>query len=494
MASPAKTSHKPNLEAELIRDMAKMSKDPLKWVMYSFPWGSGDLSDETGPDAWQTEILSAVRDGLLTINEAIQIAVASGHDIGKTALLCWLILWGVSTFEDTRIIVTANTETQLKTKTWPELKKWHRLCITSHWFKYNATSLHAIDDNHKETWRADMIPWSEHNSEAFAGLHNKGKRIVLIFDEASAIPDIIWEVSEGALVDADTEIMWFAFGNPTMNSGRFKECFGKFKHRWIHKQIDSRSAKISNKAKIQQWIDDYGIDSDFVKVRVRGMFPNMSAKQYYSVADVDAAFGRELRPDQYNFAPVIITLDPAWEGNDMIEIGRRQGLTFRILRTIPKNDNDIQIAGILAQIEDDEKADAVFIDGGFGTGIISAGRTWGRSWQIVWFSGEANKPGFLNKRAEMAHDGKQWLKDGGALDGCDNELRDDILCPETVPRTDGKVQLEDKKLIKKRLGRSPGKFDAWILSFAFPVFKKWEGHGALGNQQGNKGNDYDPYK
>ncbi len=492
MAPSKKTPSRSNPEAELITDMAKMSKDPYKWVLYSFPWGSGDLSDETGPDDWQTEVLQAIRDGLLTLDQAIQIAIASGHDIGKTALLCWLILWGLSTFENTRIIVTANTETQLKTKTWPELKKWHRLCITSHWFKYNATSLHAIEDSHKETWRADMIPWSEHNSEAFAGLHNKGKRIILVFDEASAIPDIIWEVSEGALVDADTEIIWLAFGNPTQNSGRFKECFGRFKHRWTTKQIDSRSAKISNKAKIQEWIDDYGLDSDFVKVRVRGMFPNMSDKQFYSVEDVDGAFGKELQPGQYDFAPVIITVDPAWEGNDTMEIGKRQGLTFKILRTIPKNDNDIQMAQIIAGIEDDEKADAVFIDGGFGTGIISAGRTWGRSWQIVWFAGAATKQGFLNKRAEMAQDAKQWLKDGGAIP-VDNELREDILSPETVPRTDGKVQLEDKKLIKKRLGRSPGKFDAWILSFAFPVFKKLVGNGPLGNNGNQVSSDYDPY-
>jgi len=491
MTPREKTPYKSNPEAELITDMAKMSKDPYKWVLYSFPWGSGDLLDETGPDEWQTEILQAVRDGLLTVNEAIQIAIASGHDIGKTALLCWLILWGLSTFEDTRIIVTANTETQLKTKTWPELKKWHRLCICGNWFKYNATSLHAVDDAHRETWRSDMIPWSEHNSEAFAGLHNKGKRIILVFDEASSIPDIIWEVSEGALVDADTQILWFAFGNPTQNSGRFKDCFGRFKHRWITKQIDSRSAKISNKAKIQQWIDDYGIDSDFVKVRVRGMFPNMSAKQFYSQADVDAAFQKYLAPEQYNFAPIIITVDPAWEGDDCLEIGRRQGLAFRILRTIPKNDNDILIANTIAQIEDEEKADAVFIDAGYGTGIVSAGRTWGRTWHLVWFSGESTDPGMLNKRAQMANEAKKWLKEGGSI-GDDSELYNDILCPETVPRTDGKVQLEDKKLIKKRIGRSPGKFDAWILSFAFPVSKKMAG--SLGQGVGRVISEYDLFK
>jgi len=216
------------------------------------------------------------------------------------------------------------------------------------------------------------------------------------------------------------------------------------------------------------------------------------ASQFYSLEDLDRAFGKVLRPEQYDFAPKILTVDPAFEGNDLMEIGMRQGLLFRILRTIPKNDNDITMANLIAQIEKDEDADAVFIDGGFGTGIISAGRTWGKDWQIVWFAEKSANPGCLNKRAEMATEAKKWLKDGGAIPD-DKELYEDILCPETVPRTDGKIQLESKKEIKKRLGRSPGKFDAWILSFAYPVSPKERGGSALGEDGENVIWDYDPF-
>ena len=93
----------------------------------------------------------------------------------------------------------------------------------------------------------------------------------------------------------------------------------------------------------------------------------------------------------------------------------------------------------------------------------------------------------------MAHDAKLWLKDGGCLPE-DHELREDILCPEVVSRTDGKVQLESKKEIKKRLGRSPGKLDAWLLSFAFPVYKEFSGEaGPLGTRKKQILHDYDPY-
>ena len=59
--------------------------------------------------------------------EAVRLAVASGHGIGKSALVSWIILWALSTLPDTRGVVTANTEGQLRTKTWPELAKWHAL-------------------------------------------------------------------------------------------------------------------------------------------------------------------------------------------------------------------------------------------------------------------------------------------------------------------------------------------------------------------------------
>jgi len=459
-------------ELDLIDDIAGFSKDPLAYVLYAFEWGSGELSKHKGPDDWQTDVLNDVGAGVVSLQQAIQIATASGHDIGKSALVAWLILWAMSTREDTRGVVTANTESQLRTKTWPELAKWHRLSINRHWFTVTATAIFSVVKDHEKTWRIDAVPWSDSNTEAFAGLHNEGKRILLLFDEASAIPDVIWEVAEGAMLDTDTEIIWCAFGNPTRNTGRFKECFGRFRHRWIGRQIDSRSCRIANKQKIQEWIDDYGIDSDFVKVRVRGMFPSLSVKQFISLEDVDGAFGKSIRPEQYIFAPKILTCDPAWEGDDELVIGMRQGLVFNILRTIAKNDNDITVATLLANLEDEHQADAVFIDAGYGTGILSAGKVLNRShWRLVWFAEKSTDKGCFNKRAEMWKLMRDWLKEGGAIPS-DNVLHDDLIGPETVPRLDGKLQLESKKDMKKRKVPSPNRADALALSFAYPVDKR----------------------
>ena len=111
--------------------------------------------------------------------------------------------------------------------------------------------MHCILPRRPSRSASDAITWSENNTEAFAGLHNASSAVVYIFDEASAIPDKIWEVAEGALTDADTEIVWLAFGNPTRNVGRFKELFdGRFAQFWRSRQIDSRSVSITNKKQI----------------------------------------------------------------------------------------------------------------------------------------------------------------------------------------------------------------------------------------------------
>ncbi len=470
-------------EDELADAMFRFRHDPLGHVLYSYSWGEGELAGSDGPDEWQTKLLDklgkTLRNGsqevdgqLRYVGEAIQEARASGHGIGKSALVSWLILWSLSTFIDTKGVVTANTKTQLQTKTWSELAKWHRLAIFSHWFVYESTSIHAADPKHAKTWRIDAIPWSKENHEAFAGLHNKGKRILLVFDEASAIDDIIWETSEGALTDADTEIMWFVFGNPTRNTGRFRECWRKFRKFWGRAQIDARTARMTNKKNLDKKIDAYGIDSDYVKVRILGQFPHVGDRQFISSKLVDLAFGKHIPEHQFMHAPKILTLDNAWTGSDKSVIGLRQGLCFSILKVIPKNDDDVFMAGLLAQCEDEHKADAVFIDAGYGQGVFSVGKRLNREWNLVSFGASSSKPGFANKRAEMYGGVKEWLGEGGAIPA-DQDLYEDLIAPEyDIIGRNSETILESKEDMRDRGLDSPDKGDSLALSFAFPVQKK----------------------
>ncbi len=138
------------------------------------------------------------------------------HRKKRPGLLAHIL--GISTREDTKGVATANTEVQLKTKTWSELSKWHRLMKDRGKFTLGATVLHSSDADHEKTRRVDQIRRSEGNTEVFSGPHNKGNRVLLVLDEASAIPDIIWEVSEGASTDSNIEILWITFGSLTRNT------------------------------------------------------------------------------------------------------------------------------------------------------------------------------------------------------------------------------------------------------------------------------------
>jgi len=355
--------------------------DALGYVMFAFPWGKPgtSLADDSGPEPWQRDILEKLGKSLLSADdeaseglEAVRVAVASGHGIGKSALVAWIVLWALSTLSDTRGIVTANTEGQLRTKTWPELAKWLALCANRHWFTYTATSLHSARPGRDKTWRVDAITWSENNTEAIAGLHNKGKRAFALFDEASAIPEGVWETVEGALTDAGTELFWAAFGNPTRTSGRFRECFagGRFAHRWSPQQIDSRSVSMTNKAQIATWVKDYGEDSDFVRVRVRGVFPRAGTLQFIDSERIADAIARQLEPDPA--APLIMGVDIARQGADHSVIRFRRGLDARSIPAVKFRIPDLmQVASRVMEQVNSHSPDAVFLDGtGIGWGVV----------------------------------------------------------------------------------------------------------------------------
>jgi hypothetical protein len=446
--------------------------DPLLFAEQSWAWGKGKLE---GQDirVWQADIFDKIAKHLTNTETRftpLRIAVASGHGIGKSAGIGMLTTWALSCFRDPRIVITANTEGQLTTKTSPEVGQWVNSSLFADLFDVSTMSIKM--KSRPEQHRADFVTWSESNTEAFAGLHALGRIVLLIMDEASGIPDKIFEVAEGAMTDEGTVLIHIAFGNPTLNTGAFREAFRKNRKRWITRNIDSRTVEGTNKVALQHIVDTYGEHSDVTKVRVKGQFPSAAALQFISTEDVDKAFGRHYPMSSYNFAPVVIGVDPAWTGADDLVIVKRQGLVSHILRVIPKNDNDWEIATLIANLETEHKADGVFIDGGYGTGIYSAGITMGREWKLVWFGGESPDEGIVNMRAFMWKEMRDWLKQGGAIPN-DQMLYEDLIGVETKPDTrNGRIQLISKEDMKKKGLPSPNRADALALTFAAPVEKK----------------------
>ncbi len=468
------------LEQQLIEDIAGFYDDPLGFVMYSFPWGEpGMLKDEDGPDVWQRDILEvigqSVRDGS-SLGEAIRIAVASGHGIGKTALIAWIIIWFISTREFPQIPVTANTRDQLLHKTWRELSKWHGISINKHWFQWTATKFYNV--HYPETWFASAIPWSEGNSEAFAGTHEK--HVLVIYDEASAIADGIWEVTEGAMTTVGA--MWIAFGNPTRTNGRFKECFARFKHRWITRQVDSRTAKKASQTQIEAWIRDYGEDSDFVRVRVRGVFPRAGTTQFIEHELYDDA--RHYVATGFEFQPKVLILDVARFGDDQSVSSLRQGRKFRVKKRWRGLDTVTLANNFIEHIEDEEP-DAIVIDGdGIGAGVIDIirarnfDRKAGKDILTEFHGGGVpqDPAKYFNRRAEVWGLTRDALKAGFDLPD-DPELEADLTGPQYsyVTRNGCDViQLESKKDMKARGLASPDVGDTLCMSFAVRVRERVE--------------------
>lgn len=456
---------------ELVKFLGSFTHDPVGFVWAAFPWGKGELEGQA-PQEWQLELLSDVAKGLKTINQVFREAVASGNGIGKSTTVSWLILWAISTYEDTKGVITANTETQLRTKTWAELAKWHRLFIGAPLFTYTATAYCSSDVEHEKTWRIDAIPWSEQNPEAFAGLHNQGRRILIIFDEASAISDVIWETVEGATTDKDTEILWFCFGNPTRPDGRFFDCFNKFRKFWRQKQIDSRTVSISNKRQLNEWVEEWGLDSDFVKIHVLGEFPSAGSGQLIGRELVEGAISRykDMDEGRSDGAPVVFGVDPAWTGGDKLVLYMRKGNFSKVLWELPKNDDDSYVAEKLAYLQDEYGMSKGFIDMGYGTGIYSVLKSMGRNdtWELISFASKPIDEYYANKRAEMWNEMKKWLKDGGGVEN-KKEIMTDLTGPQAFINKRSKLQLESKDDMKRRGLASPNYADALALTFAQPV-------------------------
>ena len=468
-----------DVENELADTCGEFYDDPLGWVMWAFDWGHGDLKGRDGPDEWQREYLINLGEQIKTRKfngidpvDPIRKAVASGHGVGKSALTAWLILFILSTRAHSKGVVTANTAEQLKTKTWAELAKWKRLCITGHWFELTSGkgSLSIYHPDHAETWRADGLTSREEASEAFAGLHNANSTAFYLFDEASNIPDIIWEVAEGGLTDGEP---WFmAFGNPTRNSGKFKKCFHP-SSRWAFMHVDARKCKMPNHKLHKQWIEDHGIDSDFVRVRVLGMFPKADDTQFISSGLVGDAMnrgsGRYLGTD-----PLICGVDVARGGGDYCYIQFRRGfdaVTEKTYRIPAESSRDsMRVVSILTDIFRRHQPDQIFVDEtGIGGPILDRLVQLGFPALGVKFGGDAdNKRMYANKTAEMGDRVRQWLQSGGCLKK-DPTLEMELTTRWFAHDSKDRLVLASKDWIKENLGYSPDWADALYLTFAYHV-------------------------
>lgn len=483
------TAEPVDYEQELVDKLYDFRHDPLGCVLFSFPWGEPgtEFAHDPGPRKFQVKALRELGDWLqnpATRHKPFRKAIASGHGIGKSALIAQIVHWAKSTCLDCKVLITANTGDQLKSKTQPEISKWFRSCINKEWFDVHVTSIKINDAEHEATWRTDFNTWSEDNPQAFAGAHNKGKRLVIIFDEASGISDVIWQTVSGALSDADTEIIWLAMSQATRPEGAFYEAvFGDQRNRWHPESIDSRTVEGTNVDEINEEIAVYGENSDHVRVRWLGLFPLAGGGKFIDLELVTRA--RQSLSLGLATDALVAGVDFAWGGADDNVIRFRKGLDARSIPPIKvKGEFTKDPAVMVGKIVDvlsrtfngDQVAMMFFDSAGIASSVQSGVRAMGYHDRImiVNFGADSPKVHCAYMRDFMWDEMKTWLRDGGSIDN-DHELAADLQKPILVSDRLQRVKLESKDEMKKRLAKmgldssSPDDGDALALTFSMKV-------------------------
>lgn len=467
-------------DLQLADEISRFYDDPAGFVKFAYPWGEpGPLENYSGPDEVQLEFLRSLGEEVRARRfngkdpvMPIQMAATSGHGTGKSAMGGWLTDWVISTRPFSIGTVTAGTFTQLKNRTWSEIRRWTKLCITGHWFDVQATGI--FHKAYPERWKVVIQTCKEENAQSFAGQHAADSTSWYLFDEASEVPDKVKETADGGITDG--EPMMFAWGQPVRNTGWFYRInFGSEK--WANtRRIDSRTSQFTNKQLINQWISDYGIDSDFVKVRVLGLPPSASELQYIDKGRIEAARGRRIQALADD--PLIAGFDVSGGGKAWNVIRFRRGLdgdvgVLKPIRIPGEHDPErSKRVGICAELLSDRRPGhqlaAMFVDSAYGSPIVE--RLKGLGFQNVYevnFGAQAPDPHCLNMRAYMWMKAKEWLLLGGLPD--DTELCEQLALPGYHINNSGKLVLESKESIQDRGEASPDDADAFALTFAQPV-------------------------
>lgn len=473
-------------ETELIEEILTFADNPRGFVQFAYPWGEENtpLHALKEPRKWQIERLEEIghhtkrarfaHDNGLP-HEIWKSADSSGRGPGKSGLLGMLNHWNVSTHLGAHSIVAANTETQLRTKTFPEIAKWVTLALNRHWFVVDGTKVSV------EPWFAEILSrdlkidtryhsivgqtWTEENPDAFAGAHVP-YGLMVSFDEAAGIPPGVWNVTDGFFTDPGPYRYWMAMSQMRRPSGRFFELFhspvtGKG---WVTKTIDIRTIPEIDQQWVKSFIDSHGgEESDEVRVEIRGLPPRKGARQIVDSLAMREAQTRQVIADDGE--PLIMGVDPAPRGRTVIRF--RQGRDARSIKPIVLQGADnVEIAEEVVRLVNRYNPDAIVIDAGMGTGVIDILKRRKVKVHELWFgSAPLEKKEFLTRGTELWFKVAEWIP-GAAIDASDELFNDGTKREwKWAGREENRKVLESKEELSARGIPSPDDFDALAATF-----------------------------
>jgi len=416
-------------------------------------------------EIWSPEFEDFQLEALKELVISGRISIRSGHGVGKTTLLAWIVIWHMTCFFPQKTPCTAPSSPQLEDVLWPEIGKWLGK-MPSAWrlafdFKNERLEYKAAP---KESFAVARTARKE-KPEALQGFHEDN--LLFIIDEASGVEDIIFEVAQGALSTPGAKVVMTS--NPTRTSGYFHDSHHKMRHRWkcLHVPCDE-SSRVS-----PDYIEDmrakYGEDSNVYRVRVLGLFPKTEDDAVISLDLCEAAKVRDVLPAK---SPVIWGVDVARFGDDRCALAKRQANVQLEPVKSWRNKDTMQLAGIIFNEWEDmpeaSRPDAIYVDViGIGAGVVD------RLKELelpVYGVNVAESPAIKDRYHRLRDE--LWFKCQEWLDKRDCKLADDeeLIAELTVPKysiaSSGKLQVESKSDMKKRGVVSPDLADAWNLTFA----------------------------
>lgn len=441
---------------------------------------------EFEPDKWQAE-------AAIDLAQNPKVSIKSGQGVGKTGLEAAIFLWFITCFSYPRIVATAPTKQQLHDVLWSEISKWmSRSPILSQLLKWTKTYVYMIGN--EKRWFG--VARTATKPENMQGFHEDN--MLFIVDEASGVADPIMEAILGTLSGENNKLLMC--GNPTKTSGTFYDSHTADRKLYKCHTVSSIDSARTNKENIESLIQKYGWDSNVVRVRVRGEFPDQEDDVFIPLSLIESCGSRLYELPVGALLPnIILGVDVARFGDDETVIyrnaqGRLDMVANRRGQDLMATVGDVVRAyrNILKEFPDYKgKIYANIDDTGLGGGVTDRLREVKREEKLhrlfvipinaaekIETDTKAGKDAaefYNNLTTHMWASLKELFEHKQIVIKDDRETFAQVSSRKYIMASNGKIQLEKKEDMKKRGLDSPDRADAAALSVYLGKIKKYTG-------------------
>lgn len=416
-----------------------------------------DADHTIDPD--QRQILQWVSDG------ERRISVRSGHGVGKSTVLSWIIVWFACCRVPFKALCTAPTSGQLFGALAAECKSWFKKLPPK---MQELFEIQVDEIKHRDAPDECFVAFGTSKAEtpeALAGRHSAN--MLIIADEASGVPEAVFEASAGSM--SGPNAITILAGNPVRTSGLFFDTFHKLRDVWKTLVISCEGHPRISPDYIVDMERRYGRDSNAFRVRVLGEFPTGDDDTVIPFQHVEASLHRDVTP--LHVRPVW-GVDCARFGNDASALCQRVGNALVKPTEIRKGYDIMQVTGWVkaewdVTIPSLRPSDILVDSIGLGAGVCDRLNELGLPARGVNVSeSAAMTERYINLRAELWFKGKDWFAAKDCNLNGDEALAAELVQPRFKYASNGKLQVESKEDMKKRGVASPNRADAFLLTLA----------------------------